>query len=100
MVRESNPRNYIALGLCLAAALGLGYWCLKGRSPVSTLTDLWVVWFAVALWLDGWRNLNLSPRELLGRAHADGLQMQGLALGIERASFCWLLAAFIFWVSE
>jgi len=88
------------LGLCLVSALGLGVWCLYGRSPVSTLTDLWVIWFAVALWLDGWRNLARTPRQLFDAAHGDRLRMRGLALGIERASFCWLLAAFIFWVRE
>src|SRR5882762_9778309 len=98
MVRESNPRNYIALGLCLAAALGLGYWCLKGRSPVSTLTDLWVIWFAVALWLDGWRNLHSTPLQWYDAAKQGRLRMQGLALGIERASLVWLAAAAAFWI--
>jgi hypothetical protein len=86
-------RNYIALGICLASALGLGVWCLFGRSPVSTLTDLWVIWFAVALWLDGWRKLDRTPREIYEAAQLGELQMHGLALGIKRASFVWLAAA-------
>jgi hypothetical protein len=61
---------------------------------------LWVIWFSVALWLDGWRNLKSTPRRIYDAAKRGDLKMQGLALGIQRASFAWLVAAGVFYFTR
>lgn len=88
-------RNNIALFVCIAAALLLGYfYVFHDRSASVTLWELSLVWFNVAWWLGGvlGRILGLRPREIREQAQR-GRRLTGLALGIERAALVLLLAA-------
>jgi len=95
-------RQNKAIAICLLSAAILAYFAIfRGRSAVSTLIELFIVWHFVASWLGNqlWL-LGLKPREIHGETKHGGLRLSGLALGIERASFVWLGAAGLLWILD
>jgi protein gp37 len=75
----------------------LGYFCLfQHLSPANTFSDMFIIWLAVAEWLSGrWRLMFQTPKGIYEVAKRGSLGLTGLALGIERMSLVWLLAAVV-----
>jgi hypothetical protein len=90
-------RSSIAVSICLLSGLVLGCCCrfLHWSLP-SVCSDMFVIWHSVADWLSGrWRLMFQTPKGIYERAKRGSLRLTGLALGIERMSLVWLVAAMV-----
>ena len=94
-------RDDVAIVACILSAAALGYGYLSHHlDVVDVFAWLWIIWSAIAQWLDGrwWRRVNLPVSGLFREAKRGGLTLTGMTLMIERAALVFLGAMVFSWL--
>ena len=94
-------RDDLAIVACVISAATLEYSYLSHHlAAVDVFRRLWIIWFAIAQWLDGrwWQRVNLPVRGIYQEAKRGTLRLTGMALMIERAAFVLFGAMVVSWL--
>jgi hypothetical protein len=94
-------RDDLAIVACVVTAAALEYGYLSHHlDAVDAFSRLWIIWFAIAQWLDGrwWQRVNLPVSGLYQEAKRGTLRLTGMALMIERAAFVLFGAMVVSWL--
>jgi hypothetical protein len=94
-------RDDLAIVACVLSAAALEYSYLSHHlDAVDVFGRLWIIWFAVAQWLDGhwWQRVNLPVSGIYQEAKRGTLRLTGMALIIERAALALFGAMVVSWL--
>ncbi len=94
-------RDDLAIVACVLSAAALEYSYLSNHlDAVDVFRRLWIIWFAIAQWLDGrwWQRMNLPVSGLYQEAKHGTLRLAGVSLMIERAAFVLFGAMVVSWL--
>jgi hypothetical protein len=94
-------RDDLAIAACVLSASALEYSYLSHHLDAANVFGrLWIIWFAVAQWLDGrwWQRVNFPISGTYQEAKRGTLRLTGMALMIERAAFVLFGAMVVSWL--
>jgi len=94
-------RDDLAIVACVISAAALEYSYLSHHlALVDVFRRLWIIWFAIAQWLDGrwWQRVNLPVSGIYQKAKRGTLRLTGMALIIDRAAFVLFGAMVVSWL--